>query len=161
MSLSICKRPKDGWLALAVPDFIFGMRLCPCPLRILFDVSPFAKSDARIDYLLERLANSPYNFIRNRSRYTGKQAERHLRWKYFRNRKKAKTAEEFVGHVATRSKLSGEPYFLEFSSKQQYPLRLVLLQELKSLDHALEIKRPLMEQDRDAQSPRSAEANPV
>lgn len=72
-----------------------------------------------------------------------------------------KTAEEFIDRVATRSKLSGEQYFLEFPSKQQYPLRLVFLHELESLDHALEIQRPLMEKESDAQSPWSAEANSV
>ena len=99
---------------------------------------------ARIDYLLERISKSPYNFLRNGSRYTGKQAKNHFRWKYFLKHGEVKTAEDFVNRVATRSKISGEPYFVQLAGRRRYPLQTVLLEELSSFDQALEKKRQLM-----------------
>ena len=96
---------------------------------------------ARIDYLLEQVAKSPYNFIRNGSRYTGKRAEEHLKWKYFRNRRRVNTAEEFIDRVAFRSSLSGQFYLVELQDKKRVPLRTLLLHELGFFDHALETRR--------------------
>lgn len=99
---------------------------------------------ARIDYLLERISKSPYNFLRNGGRYTGKQAGNHFRWKYFTNRGRVKTAEEFIDRVATRSKRSGRPYQVQFPEKRRYPLQALLLQELNFFDQTLEKKRKLL-----------------
>lgn len=99
---------------------------------------------ARIDYLLERISKSPYNFLRNGSRYTGKQAGSHFRWKYFLNRGRVKTAEEFIDRVAARSKRSGRPYQIQFPGGRRYPLQPVLLRELHFFDQALEKQRKLM-----------------
>ena len=98
---------------------------------------------ARIDYLLERISKSPYNFLRNGSRYTGKQAGTHFRWKYFLNRGRVKTAQEFIDKVTTRSKRSGWPYQIQFPDRRRYPLRPLLLQELNFFDQTLEKKRRL------------------
>jgi len=103
-----------------------------------------ALEQARIDYLLERISKSPYNFIRNRSRYTGKQAGTHFRWKYFLNRGRVKTAESFVNQVTTRSKRSGRPYEVQFPDQRRYPLWALLFRELDFLDQTLEKKRRLM-----------------
>lgn len=99
---------------------------------------------ARIDYLLERISKSPYNFLRNGSRYTGKQARSHFRWKYFLNRGRIKTAEEFIGLAASRSKRSGRPYQVQFTGGRHYPLQPVLLQELYFFDQALEKQHKLL-----------------
>ena len=92
---------------------------------------------ARIDRLLERVSRSPYNFFRNGGRYTGKRAEAHLKWKYFRNLKTVKTAEDFIEHVASQSKMSGEKYLVELPDKKRIPLRPVLLKELELFDEAV------------------------
>ena len=97
---------------------------------------------ARIDYLLERMGDSPYNFIRNGSRYNGKHAEIHLKWKYLRSQHEVKTAEAFIDRIATRSKLSGEEYLVISPDKSRRPLRDFLLYELHSFDQALEERRP-------------------
>lgn len=96
----------------------------------------------RIEYLLERMGESPYNFIRNGSRYNGKRAQVHLRWKYLRNQKQIRTAEDFVNRIATRSKISGESYYLVvLPDKSRRPLREFLLYELHEFDQALEKRR--------------------
>ncbi len=96
---------------------------------------------AKIEYLLERIGNSPYNFIRNGSRYQGKRAEVHLRWKFLRSREQIKTAEDFIQRVATRSKISGEVYEVILPDKTRHPLREFLSEELRLLNQALEEKR--------------------
>ena len=96
---------------------------------------------AKIEYLLERIGNSPYNFMRNGSRYQGKRAEVHLRWKFLRSREQIKTAEDFIQRVATRSKISGEAYEVILPDKTRHPLREFLSEELRLLNQALEEKR--------------------
>jgi hypothetical protein len=104
-----------------------------------------ALEQARIDYFLERVSQSPYNFIRNQNRYTGKRAAVHLKWKYLRNLFRVKTAGDFIDRVATGSKVSGAPYLVEFPDRRRYPLRRLLLQELQLFDQALEKERQRIE----------------
>lgn len=99
------------------------------------------REKARIDYLLERVGKSPYKFIRNGGRYTGKRAQAHLRWKYFRNRSQVRTAEEFIDRIATRSKTSGQPYLVELVDRTRYSLRTLLMHELNFLKRVLEAKQ--------------------
>lgn len=101
---------------------------------------------ARIDYLLERVSNSPYNFIRNGQSYSGKRAWAHFKWKYLLNVKRVKTAEEFMDRVATYSQMSGEPYEVQLPDKSRHPLRFLLTNELKLFDQEVEMKRKLMAQ---------------
>ena len=102
---------------------------------------------ARIDYLLERVSHSPYNFIRNKERYHGKRAEAHFRWKHLRNLMKVKTAEDFIKYVATQSKMSGELYQVEFPGGKRYPLGSILYSELKGFDERVaKDRKRLMEE---------------
>lgn len=94
----------------------------------------------RIEYLLERIAKSPYNFIRNGTQHSGKRAQIHLRWKYLRNQKKAATAEQFINDIATRSKISGEKYLVVLPDKRRIPLQNFLVHELHSFNESLEEK---------------------
>lgn len=100
-----------------------------------------ALEQARIDYLLERVSKTPYTFIRNNDRYTGKKAQAHLRWKYLRNLLKVKTAEDFIKTVATQSKMSGEPYQIEFPRGKRYRLASILYYELKGFDERVAKER--------------------
>ncbi|MBI4116090.1 MAG: DUF5329 family protein [Candidatus Omnitrophica bacterium] len=115
---------------------------------------------ARIDYLLERIGKSPYNFIRNKSRYTGKRAQAHLRWKYFfRNRWRVKTAQDFINWVATGSKRTGEPYLVEFPDRKRYPMRTLLLNELQFFDQLVDKRKLEIKEEakRKAESPPATE----
>jgi len=121
------------------PDFD-SMR----PFRDLLKKEPgtFNYERARINYLLERVTKSPYNLIRNNGRYSGKRGAVHLKWKYyFRGGRSVKTAEEFIDRVATFSKRSGDPYLMEFPTRKRYPLRDLLLRELRELDKELLVRR--------------------
>ena len=109
---------------------------------LLLETGTPAYERARINYLLERVSKSPYNFIRNNGRYSGKRGAVHLKWKYyFRGGRSVKTAEEFIDRVATFSKRSGDPYLMEFPTRKRYPLRDLLLRELRELDKELLVRR--------------------
>ena len=105
-----------------------------------------AFEQARIDYLLEQVSNSPYNFIRNGQSYSGKRAWVHFKWKYFLNVKQVKTAEEFIDRVATYSKMSGDPYLVQWPDKSRHPLHPLLVNELRLFDQQVETKRKLTTQ---------------
>ncbi len=100
-----------------------------------------ALEQVRIDYLLERVAKSPYNFIRNGETHSAKRAWAHLKWKYLINMSRIKTAEEFIEEVASYSKMSGETYLIEFPDKTRHPLRSLLMNELRLFDQGVEAKR--------------------
>lgn len=104
---------------------------------------------ARIEYLLERVAQSPYNFIRNGSRYSGKRAWVHLKWKHFRKFGQIKTAEDFIQNIATRSKASGEFYLMEMPDKKRYPLKNFFVYELSLFDEKVG-KRRTVESEKSA-----------
>lgn len=84
------------------------------------------REEKRIEHLLEWIAASPYNFVRNGRNHTGKEARRHLLWKRFRNRRKIKTAEDFINKIANHSTVTGESYWVEYPDKTRRPLKEVL-----------------------------------
>lgn len=104
---------------------------------------------AKIDFLLELIRRSRYIFLRNGAIYSGGRAAAHLTWKYHRKAVKIVTAQEFIEDVATRSKSTGRLYLVKMGEKESYPLRDVLLNELRRLDRFLEEdKKSLVEKGR-------------
>lgn len=89
---------------------------------------------ARIDYLLERLSYSPYTFVRNGETYSAARAAMHLKWKYALQSKNIHTPDDFIRKVASRSKESGERYYLDQGKDKIYPLNELLENELRLLD---------------------------
>lgn len=92
----------------------------------------------RIEYLLERLAESSCIFIRNGERHTGKTSAAHMRWKYGRFRKEIKTAEDFVKKIANGSRMTHEIYTTKTSNSKIWHTQDILMNELRQLDSALE-----------------------
>lgn len=77
--------------------------------------------EAKIEFLLQTLATSGFQFERNGSRHTAKEAEAHLRQKYetakkswFAPPKEEWTAILFIEKVGSKSSLTGSPYFVLF-----------------------------------------------
>lgn len=71
----------------------------------------------KIQYLISRVRRSPYFFIRNRERHTGKQAASHLSRKYAAVSGRIKTAREFIEYIASRSSFTGQSYLVEIGGK--------------------------------------------
>ena len=63
-----------------------------------------------IEYLLLSVGDSGCEFIRNGKTHTAEDAEAHLRMKYRRGKRYAKTAELFIERLATASSLTNRPY---------------------------------------------------
>ena len=67
---------------------------------------------AEIDYLLTTMGSSDCTFIRNGKEYDADDAEAHLRMKYRRGKRYAKTTEDFIDNLASRSSMSKKPYHI-------------------------------------------------
>ena len=71
-----------------------------------------ADTDKAIRHLMDYVARSNLTFIRNASTYTSAEAAEHMNNKYLHFKEDIKTAEDFIELCATRSMLSGKPYFI-------------------------------------------------
>ena len=101
--------------------------------------------EGKIDYLLERVAQSDLAFIRNEVRAGGRDTANYLRWKLDRLRKvhkmKIETAEDFVNRVTSGSRMSGKPYAVVIpEGGGRHDLQRVLQNELAVLHRCLEQK---------------------
>ena len=83
--------------------------------------------------LLQKIEESPYEFIRNGVSYDGKKASKHFRWKYSYGVDRIKKAEEFIDHIATRSMKTNRKYLVKLSDSEIYPLGDILYNELATI----------------------------
>jgi hypothetical protein len=95
---------------------------------------------AKIEYLIERVRNSPYTFVRNRTEHAANRAATHLAWKYGLRQSRIETAHEFIVNVASRSLKTGLAYLIKSSDGNQYPAGAVLENELRILEEHLKQK---------------------
>ena len=65
-----------------------------------------------IDHLLGFIEASPCAFIRNDQEYSGEQAVAHIKDKYDYYRSDIHSAEDFIALAASKSVMSGRPYFV-------------------------------------------------
>ncbi len=72
-------------------------------------VSP-AESTAAIEYLLDLMADSSLEFVRNGKTHTGAEAAAHVRQKYEHYANRIESPEDFIELAATKSLLSGKLY---------------------------------------------------
>jgi hypothetical protein len=81
--------------------------------------APPPAAQAEVEYLLNYIAKSDCEFLRNGSWYDAKRAEAHLRYKYERlvSSDQIRTAEDFIDRAATQSSLSGQPYQVRCTGK--------------------------------------------
>ncbi len=91
---------------------------------------------ARIEYLLERLSRTTYNFLRNGETYDSKKAVLLMRYKWAKFKSEVNTAEDFALNVASVSRTSGEPYYVK-AHNRFYLVKDILFFELEQLDQAL------------------------
>lgn len=80
-----------------------------------------AEAAAEIEFLLEAVGASGCVFIRNDKDHSSEEAEDHLRMKYRNGKRWAKSPEQFIERIATKSSWSGDPYFIRCSNAEQQP----------------------------------------
>lgn len=69
-------------------------------------------SSEEIGYLIDSVDQSGCTFIRNGKSHSAEDAADHLRMKYRRGKSYANGAEQFISRLASKSLLSGKPYFM-------------------------------------------------
>ncbi len=89
---------------------------------------------AKILYLITQLKLSPCQFERNGAVDDGTKAASHLLKKYSAVKDRINTAEQFIDYVASRSSMSGQPYYILDKNRKRYPSREVLRNELAELE---------------------------
>ncbi|HOG23067.1 MAG: hypothetical protein BWY44_01211 [Candidatus Omnitrophica bacterium ADurb.Bin292] len=95
---------------------------------------------ARIDFLIERVGKSDFDFIWNGESFDGRRAAFHLKYKYVKFRSEAPTAEAFITSVASWSRKTGRPYLARIDG-EICEVRAVLFRELARLDQMATEKR--------------------
>ena len=65
-----------------------------------------------IGYLIDSVGQSGCTFVRNGKSHSAEDAADHLRMKYRRGKSYASGAEQFISRLASKSFLSGKPYFI-------------------------------------------------
>ncbi len=90
-------------------------------------------ADQEITLLISVVENSDATFIRNGSRHDASAGADHLRLKLRRGAKYAKTAEDFIANLATKSSWSGKRYTVEFPDGSTRPLGEWLSDQLRQL----------------------------
>lgn len=91
----------------------------------------------KIDYLLDRIADSRYQFQRNGEMHDGKTARLWFLYKMSHWVSGIKTAQDFIGRVATASQKTGQPYLVQFPNGNIYSLDSVLRNELDAFEKHL------------------------
>ena len=112
-----------------------------------------AKSEnliATINYLLAFVEKSDCTFIRNDRAHTSKEAVAHIQRKYEHFKDEIKTPEDFIRLSASKSLISGRPYWVETKAGQRIKSETWLLE-------ALEAYRQKQNRETDGKSQQSLE----
>lgn len=109
---------------------LFACALLSFPVAAF--ATPSADEAAAIDHLISFVRESKLQFIRNGEAHDSADAADHLSLKYKNTQKRLSTAEEFIDNVASKSSMSGKPYFIRKPDGTEIPVSDWLHAELKS-----------------------------
>lgn len=94
--------------------------------------APDARADAEIRHLVDFIAASGCQFIRNGDAHDSKAAAEHLLMKYGKAKSRLSTPEQFIDKVASRSYLTGSEYRVRCPSKPEIASGSWLTTELQA-----------------------------
>ena len=100
------------------------------PLFAIADLP--SKQQNEVMYLLDFVRNSNCSIHRNGSKYSGKDAAKHIKKKYDYFIDDIKTTEDFIRYSATKSTMSGKLYEVICPDQNTMHTKIWLLRELKS-----------------------------
>jgi len=95
------------------------------------------KEHAKIEYLIERIRESKYKFLRNKKIYSSKRAAKWLSWKYRTYISKVEDAKQWVSEFASYSWETGHPYMIVMPDGTKYPTQGFFQNELQNLEQHL------------------------
>ncbi len=87
-------------------------------------------ADAEIQHLLQFVGESGCIFVRNGDEYRSPEARDHMEMKYGYGKRRIKTAEAFIEHIATRSGMTRKLYVVRCDG-QELPSARWLTEELQ------------------------------
>lgn len=96
--------------------------------------APSVLEKQRIDALIAAIEKSGLTFIRNGSEHPAADAAAHMRLKFNNAGNRISTAEQFIDYLASKSSITGSPYFLKFPDGHTEKAGLWLHRKLKELD---------------------------
>ena len=83
-----------------------------------------------IDHLIDFVGDSNCTFIRNGNQHSAAEAVEHMQKKYDYFREEVASAEQFIELSASKSLLSGRPYWIACPNREKQHSRTWLLNEL-------------------------------
>lgn len=103
-----------------------------------------ANLEAEVEYLLARVADSGYIFIRNGNDHDSVDAAKHMRRKYehFRDKGKIGDIDEFIELSATKSMLTGKMYMVRMSDGSEIPTANWLHDEIDAYRERTGVTQP-------------------
>ena len=108
--------------------------LCPLVSAVLLAslaIGVEAPEQDAIHHLLQFVETSSCTFLRNGVEYDSKSAVNHIKQKYDYFKNQIRTAEDFIALAATKSELSGRPYFVRCGKAKEIPTASWLHEELQ------------------------------
>lgn len=84
--------------------------LLACIFLCMSQLSVAATADEEVSHLINFIAQSNATFIRNGDEHTSTEAADHLAMKYRKAKRYAKTADDFIENLASKSSWSGKAY---------------------------------------------------
>ena len=120
-----------GWLAIGL-------------LSAAASAQDHATLNAEIEYLLARVADSGYVFVRNGDDHDGTDAAKHMRRKYehFRDKGKIHSIDDFIELSATKSMITGKPYMVRMGDGSETPTATWLHDEINAYRQRIEVGEP-------------------
>lgn len=104
-----------------------------CLLLCVSQLSVAASADEEVSHLISFIEQSKATFIRNGDEHTSEEAADHLAMKYRKAKRYAKTADDFIENLASKSSWSGKAYTVTLSNGTKLTANEWLTRELHKL----------------------------
>ncbi len=90
----------------------------------------------KINYLLDELVKAKRIFIRNGDSYSSEEARAHMEKKLEYGGNRITNVDQFITHIATKSSISGKPYFVQYPDGKKVESSIWLREKLKKLEES-------------------------
>jgi hypothetical protein len=94
---------------------------------------PMSESQ-KINALLDAIEGSGLIFIRNGVEHSAKDARMHLERKLSRAGSRVRTAEQFIQNIASRSYMTGTPYYVKYPDGSTIEVSVWLRRKLREIE---------------------------
>lgn len=102
-------------------------------ISLFSQTSTFSEKE-KINYLLDELVKSKLIFIRNGDSYSAQEARAHMEKKLQVAGDRITNVNQFITYIATKSSLSGKPYYVLFPDGKKEESSIWLREKLKKIE---------------------------